>query len=125
MTKIPISCTVMDICKRTHEQLDVGKLLSDCSGTHEAGRHQSCKECTYHYGMVLQKLPRDMNIYGIECKTESPTISSTNPDLCSSITTYMKEHLAELSIELLSEYIHETIVPKLVSEILEENTAQM
>ena len=37
----------------------------------------------------------------------------------------MKEHLAELSIELLSEYIHKTIVPKQVSKILEKDTTQM
>ena len=58
-------------------------------------------------------------------KHNLPPFLQQNPDICSSITTYTKEHLAELSIELLSEYIHETIVPKLVSEILEEDTTQM
>ena len=37
----------------------------------------------------------------------------------------MQKHLGELGIEFLSEYIHETILPNLESEIVEEDAKQM
>ena len=53
-----------------------------------------------------------------------PALLQQNPDMCTSITQYTKEHLGQLSIEILSEYIHETIIPKLVSDILEEDATK-
>ena len=69
-------------------------------------------------GMV-PKVLRDTNVQGSAEHNLSPFLQQ-NPDMCTLITQYAKEHLSQLSIEFLSEYIHETIIPKLVSDILEE-----
>ncbi len=43
--------------------------------------------------------------------------SDLNMDEKEKIQQYAKEHLHELSIELMSEYIHETVIPIMVHEI--------
>ena len=49
-------------------------------------------------------------------KENLPPFLQQNPDLCTSLLEYAREHLHELSIEFLSENIHDTILPVLIME---------
>jgi hypothetical protein len=39
-----------------------------------------------------------------------------NPDVCSAVQQYGKENLRELSIEMMVEYVHRTIIPPMIVE---------
>jgi len=49
-------------------------------------------------------------------KENLPPFLQQNPDLCTLILEYTREHQHELSINFLSEYIHDTILPLLIME---------
>ena len=45
-----------------------------------------------------------------------PPFLCDNPDICQKVKAYMREKLASLSIELVFDYFHDIILPKLVKE---------
>ena len=49
-------------------------------------------------------------------KHNLPPFLQQNKDICQSIQQYGHEHLHELSMELMCEYLHDMILPKLVKE---------
>mmetsp|Transcript_16955 Transcript_16955/g.24142 ORF Transcript_16955/g.24142 Transcript_16955/m.24142 type:complete len:146 (+) Transcript_16955:363-800(+) len=51
-------------------------------------------------------------------KKQLPPFLQQNPDICTTIKRYGKEHLAELSIEFIFNYVHDTILPKLLLLLL-------
>jgi len=50
-------------------------------------------------------------------KNQLPPFLEHNQDITTSIKQYYKEHLGELSVEFVYEYLHHTILPNLVREI--------
>jgi hypothetical protein len=50
-------------------------------------------------------------------KNQLPPFLEHNQDITTSIKQYCKEHLGELSVEFVYEYLHHTILPNLVREI--------
>ncbi len=49
-------------------------------------------------------------------KHSLPQFLEQNKDICLSIKQYARENLHKLSIEFLSEYLHDVILPKMVKE---------
>ena len=49
-------------------------------------------------------------------KHNLPPFLQLNPDVCSAIQQYGREHLVDLSIEMMVEYIHGIVLPKIVAE---------
>ena len=45
-----------------------------------------------------------------------PQFLDENKDICTSIQQYARENLNKLSIEFMSEYIHDVILPKMIKE---------
>ncbi len=45
-----------------------------------------------------------------------PQFLDENKDICTSIQQYACENLNKLSIEFMSEYIHDVILPKMIKE---------
>ncbi len=45
-----------------------------------------------------------------------PQFLDENKDICSSIQQYARENLNKLSIEFMSEYLHDVILPKMIKE---------
>jgi hypothetical protein len=48
-----------------------------------------------------------------------------NQDITATIKQYCKENLAELSVEFLFDYIHHTIIPKMVSNAYKQTKDEM
>ena len=46
-----------------------------------------------------------------------------NPHICTSMQQYGWEHLADLSIELMSEYVHDMIIPQMVWQQMSDHSA--
>ena len=44
-----------------------------------------------------------------------PPFLQQNPDIYTSMNQFGHEHLADLSIELMMEYLHETVLPQMVA----------
>ena len=53
-------------------------------------------------------------------KKNLPPFLQENPDICTNIKEYARENLDTLSIEMLSEYIHDKVLPNLIMDILNE-----
>ena len=49
-------------------------------------------------------------------KISPPPFLSNNPDVCSKVRRYACENLGTLSVELIMEYLHEVILPKIVMD---------
>jgi hypothetical protein len=49
-------------------------------------------------------------------KHDLPPFLERNKEICISLKTYIREHLAELSSEMVCEYLHNTVLPMLVKE---------
>ena len=49
-------------------------------------------------------------------KISLPPFLSNNPDVCSKVRKYAHENLVTLSVELISEYLHDVILPKMVMD---------
>ena len=49
-------------------------------------------------------------------KHNLPPFLQLNPDVCSAIQQYGREHLVDLSIEMMVEYINGIVLPKIVAE---------
>jgi hypothetical protein len=45
-----------------------------------------------------------------------PQFLDESKDICSSIQQYAQENLNKLSIEFMSEYLHDAIIPKMIKE---------
>jgi hypothetical protein len=45
-----------------------------------------------------------------------PQFIEENKDICSSIQQYAWENLNKLSIEFMSEYLHDALLPKMIKE---------
>ncbi len=50
-------------------------------------------------------------------KTKLPPFLEQNQDITATIKQYCKEHLGELSVEFLLEYLHQTIIPTMVKDM--------
>jgi hypothetical protein len=51
------------------------------------------------------------------CKKHNvPPFLQKNPDICSAMQQHGREHLADLSIEMMVEYIHNIVLPSMVAE---------
>ena len=48
-------------------------------------------------------------------KHNCPPFLQQNPDIYTSMNQFGHEHLADLSIELMMEYLHETVLPQMVA----------
>jgi hypothetical protein len=53
-------------------------------------------------------------------KHSLPTFLQQNQDVCMNLQRYAKEHLSELSVELLLEYLLQTVLPSMVKETSRE-----
>ena len=53
-------------------------------------------------------------------KKNLPPFLDQNPDITTKIKQYCKENLGELSVEFLFEYLHNTIIPKMVHDTFEK-----
>ncbi len=49
-------------------------------------------------------------------KDNLPPFLQANPDVCAAMQQYGKENLRELSIEMMVEYVHSTIIPIMIAE---------
>jgi len=49
-------------------------------------------------------------------KHNLPPFLEQNKDICTALQQYAREHLSELSVELICEYLDETVLPKMVKE---------
>jgi hypothetical protein len=58
-------------------------------------------------------------------KKDLPPFLMMNPEICSTIKQYAREHLPELSIEFLFDYVHHTTLPQLVSDTIGRNKDEM
>ena len=54
--------------------------------------------------------------YLTESKLNLPHFLSEHPEVCLKVQQYARENLGEMSIELMWEYFHDTVLPKLVKE---------
>jgi glutamate racemase len=45
-----------------------------------------------------------------------PPFLEQNKDICTAMQQYAREHLSELSVELMCEYLDEMVLPKMVKE---------
>ena len=45
-----------------------------------------------------------------------PPSLKQNKDVCTAMQQYAREHLSELSVELMYEYLDESVLPKMVKE---------
>ena len=64
------------------------------------------------------------------CKITLPTHSlppflQHNPEICTTVKQYAKEHLAELSVEFMFDCIHKTILPQIVTETVGKDAGTM
>ena len=49
-------------------------------------------------------------------KHNLPPFLEQNKEVCTSLQQYAREHLSELSVELICEYLHDTVIPKMVKD---------
>jgi len=55
----------------------------------------------------------DYQLWAIHQKWDNlPPILEQNKDVCVAMQEYAREHLSELSVELMCEYLDETLLPK-------------
>ena len=47
------------------------------------------------------------------------------PEICATIKQYAREHLADLSIEFLFEYVNNSILPQLVVDVVEQSKEEL
>ncbi len=61
---------------------------------------------------------RKQRKFSVRCtkKHSLPPFLQQNQDVCMKLQTYAREHLSELSVELLLEYLLETVLPSMVKE---------
>jgi len=59
---------------------------------------------------------RNIKVKILPEKHNMPPFLQQNQDVIVAIKQYLREHLHELSVELLCEYIHETVLPKMIRE---------
>jgi hypothetical protein len=61
---------------------------------------------------------RKQRKFSVRCtkKHSLPPFLQQNQDVCMKLQRYAKEHLSELSVELLLEYLLETVLPSMVKE---------
>ena len=50
----------------------------------------------------------------------APQFLHQNPDICTNLKIYARANLDTLSIEMLSGYIHDIVLPNLIMDILNE-----
>ena len=55
-------------------------------------------------------------------KHNLPPFLELNPDVCSALKTYACANLNKLSIEMMVEYLHNTIIPEMVKKEIQERT---
>jgi len=48
-------------------------------------------------------------------KNDLPPILELNPDVCAALKTYALANLGMLSVEMMSQYLHNTIIPQMVN----------
>ena len=62
------------------------------------------------------RVKRKFKMICLYSKHNLPPFLQQNKDICQSMQQYGREHLHELSMELMCEYLHATILPKMVKE---------
>ena len=62
------------------------------------------------------RIQRKITVLVLPGKHNLPPFLQQNKDIATSIQQYAREHLHELSVELIAEYIHSTVLPKMVEE---------
>jgi hypothetical protein len=50
----------------------------------------------------------------VAVKDNLPPFLEQNKEVCTSLQQYAREHLSELSVELICEYLHDTVIPKMM-----------
>jgi hypothetical protein len=58
-------------------------------------------------------------------KNKLPPFLEQNQDITATIKQYCKEHLSELSVEFLLDYLHKTIIPTMVKDIYGKGKDEM
>jgi len=66
---------------------------------------------------VVQKVQSKKEIHHAHKKNQLPPFLEQNQDVTATIKQYWKEHVGELSVELVFDYLHHTILPNLVKDI--------
>jgi hypothetical protein len=66
---------------------------------------------------VVQKVQSKKEIHHAHKKNQLPPFLEQNQDVTATIKQYCKEHLGELSVEFVFDYLHHTILPNLVKDI--------
>ncbi len=66
---------------------------------------------------MVQKVQSKKEIYHAHKKNQLPPFLEQNQDVTATIKQYCKEHLGELSVEFVFDYLHHTILPNLVKDI--------
>jgi hypothetical protein len=74
---------------------------------------------------MVQTVQNKKKVYPIHTKNKLPPFLEQNQDITATIKQYCKEHLGELSVEFLLEYLHQTVVPTMVKEIHGKRRAEM
>jgi hypothetical protein len=59
---------------------------------------------------------RKFQINQANAKHNLPPFLAENKEICTSLQQYARENLSELSVELICEYLHETVIPKMVKD---------
>jgi hypothetical protein len=58
-------------------------------------------------------------------KHKPPPFPEQNQDITATIKQYCKEHLSELSVEFLLDYLHKATIPTMVKDIHEKGKDEM
>jgi len=69
------------------------------------------------------RLKRGFQVYIV--RKDLPPFLQMNPEICATIKQYAREHLAELSIEFLFEYVHSNILPQLVVDFVGQSKEEL
>jgi hypothetical protein len=75
---------------------------------------------------MVQAVQNKTKIYHIHTKKNKlPPFHEQNQDITAIIKQYCKEHLSELSVEFLLDYLHKTIIPTMVKDMYGKGKDEM
>jgi len=103
-TKMPLYQNWDKICQ---EAIDITK---------KYGVPQTKNSRTLRNWYMKFREKRKIQINQASAKDNLPPFLMENKEICTSLQQYAREHLSELSVELICEYLHGTVIPKMVKE---------
>ena len=114
-TEGPIPCNCPNACKAEYEWVDMEQMLWGSGVTDESGRPYTGNNRTYCNGLVSRISTKPL-ISNCTSKEAAATFLEAHPTLCMKIKEYATVNLDTLSIEMLSQFIHDKILPKLLQD---------